>query len=353
MAFDEAGNGLLHMVEFSSAFQQAGLAQSLSKGLIEAIGRRFSATERANPVIDGGSVVKIVCYRELLDLVKRELEQVLEMQKRKQTMDRYREPSPMEMPEYEDSSDPIRERTRAPQRKLPDDNFRDPFFQKGKATKKSEGAARGVRSAWRGGKGHAPSVIPGSVEKKKALPKYLRKVESRIGGELQARRVIQAEARKYRMECAKETVAGRRLDRYEATGAFDDAAAATPKEMSKGLLAREIADMYSDVADDVLQGNYEKAADGFAGNSALFGEVKGEGGEEKEEKEEGMQFKSSKAAYNTEWVGEFDLTKKSTVKDKDVMRGAGGEDVTQAIVEAKGREGSGEEGGEGEGNAKE
>ena len=119
------------------------------------------------------------------------------------------------------------------------------------------------------------------VEKKKALPKYLRKVESRIGGELQARRVIQAEARKYRMECAKETVAGRRLDRYEATGAFDDAAAATPKEMSKGLLAREIADMYSDVADDVLQGNYEKAADGFAGNSALFGEVKGEGGEEK------------------------------------------------------------------------
>jgi hypothetical protein len=156
------------------------------------------------------------------------------------------------------------------------------------------------------------------------------------------------------MELAKETVAGRRLDRYEATGGFDADAAgkADNRELSKGLLAREIADMYANVADKVVEGDNE----GAAGMMETAGDYLGEGKtstellEEDEGGEDDARFKSSKGEYNTQWVGEFDM-KGSKVKDRDVLLGEGGRDVTKEVMEAKAKEAQGEGGGEGEGGA--
>ena len=173
------------------------------------------------------------------------------------------------------------------------------------------------RSAWRGPKGNAPNLFrenDGGGPEKRVLPKYLRGVSSKIATDLSSLRRFRRRAEETRMSAARETVAKRRMDRYEVTGetrtggegdVFDDA----------GIMAREIAGKYAEVVEGIVSGS-----GGIENLTQYFGDVVDSGGEEerknrKEEEERDARMKeeaatNAKETYTTRaWVGEFDFSK--------------------------------------------
>ena len=340
LAWDESGCGSVTLDDFSRGLQQSGVGNELSKGLIEAIGRRYAGAR--NMVVYGGLLAKVKEAADELEDKERRARVVDGMRRRDDPYETGFGAGggvPGSMKEIAEGA-ALRLRERGGRQ--PDDNFGDPFFSKGKTTKGRK-TRPPTKPAWRGTKGHAPSTIPKPEVKVRPLPKYLRNVESRIKSDLDAARERRSKANKSRIAAAKEAVAKRRLDRHMADGLDDgdDLGAVLGEE----LLAREIADMYVGVVDDIMEGQ---------GGGALgepFEDVRGSDDDDEDGPPPAGSYVVKKGELSG-WVGDFDFGKgskasKKKVKDKDVMKGEGGEDLTARIVEEKGKEGEKEAGGEG------
>jgi hypothetical protein len=256
------------------------------------------------------------------------------------------------------------------------DHFNDPFFTSGKQSSSKFTTRKPSKSAWRGVTGHAPtltkksgpnSLLPSNLplgSKNRPLPKYLQGVGSRIKTDLDSLREFRSRAQKSRKDVALETVARRRLERFEETGVFDKESLSihpnknykggkgTASVLSEGLLAREIADMYAEVADDVLEGKNDGGQ-----FSAYYGEKVEEGNdinldyvnfeEEEIEEDQGMgatKSKNEKSRHFGAWAGEFDMSKSKgkIVDEKAVFEGGG----HIADLKAKEREDGGKGGGD-------
>ncbi|GMH94283.1 hypothetical protein TrVE_jg1286 [Triparma verrucosa] len=327
LAWDESGCGSVTLEDFAKALQQSGVGNELSKGLIEAIGRRY-AGERSM-VVYGTFLAKIKETVDELEEKERRLKVADSMRRR----DDEREDEIGGVTSMREMADHAARRLKERGGGVRDQNFGDPFFSKGK-TSKGRKTRPPSKPAWRANKGHAPSTIPKPEVKTRALPKYLRNVESRIKGDLEAVRDRRVRAKASRLEAAKEVVAKRRLDKHMQDG-LDDGDDVGAK-LGEELLAREIADMYVGVVDDVLEGQGDRVM------GEVFGDVDSDEGDGDEDDGSGAGTYVAKAAGGelSGWVGDFDFSKggkgaKKKVKSGEEFKGDGGEDLTGKIAEVK------------------
>ncbi|GMH55260.1 hypothetical protein TL16_g01862 [Triparma laevis f. inornata] len=344
LAWDESSCGSVTLEDFAKALQQSGVGNELSKGLIEAIGRRY-AGERSM-VVYGGFLSKIKEACDELEEKERRLKVADSMRRR----DDEREAEAGGVSSMREMADHAARRLKE-RGAARDQNFGDPFFAKGK-TSGSKRTKKPTKPAWRANKGHAPSTIPKPEVKmsSRVLPKYLRNVESRIKGDLESVRDRRVRAKASRIDAAKEVVARRRLDKHMADGldGGDDLGA----KLGEELLAREIADMYVGVVDDVLEGQGGQAL------GEVFGDVDEDSDEDSDEdgaragtyivkaREEGGKGELSG------WIGDFDFSKGGKGKGKEVkggeeFKGESGKDLTGEIMELKEKEKEVEGGGDG------
>lgn len=301
-AFDESDAGELTPSDFRSAMQQCGVGSELSKGVVEGIGRRWVGRKGVN-------------YPGLLEDIGNEVEKREKITKRKAVLKSLEEEKGVVgiMRDWEEEAE----------NKIVGGQF-DIFVPKkqdakpyvttrGKVASGKFGKDRTRKEAWRGNRGYAPSKI--QVTKERAIPKYLRGVESKIKKEIIERRQRGAKLNAVKLELAKEVVAERRLKRYEEEGKLG--LGGMGGGMGKPALAQEIAEIYGNVVDDVVQ--------------ERVGGQRKEYWDEPDSEEEGdidvaegdTIVKQKGTVIGRGWVGEFDMGQlsKAKVKDKEVMGG--------------------------------
>ena len=341
MAFDDSGNGVLTPTDFVAAFQQAGIGGGLlSRTVIDAIGRRFNAARKmGNPVGEemekGGAGVKLIVYKELLKLLKTALEKILydeseegqlEKEEREKSEDLIRKKAWDDELTIKQQAEVASRRRKVGERK--DDNFNDPFFTKGKPIARTNISSK---SAWRGVKGNVPTLNVNngksqqlSNDKKRTLPKYLRNVSSKIKSDLETVRDYRTRATTARMEVAKEVVAGRRLERFNVTGKFDDGeflsdAVKGDEKLGLGVMAREIADLYSGVTDGITAG-----AERGSGENLSSQYYSSRLGEDEDEEDEVNYILPASLIGKTDrehfsgWEGDFVMSKDKKISKDDM-----------------------------------
>lgn len=350
--------------------------------MVEAIGRRFEGERvrggimrplKAQQNLNSNS--KIVVYSEFLKMVRTELSVLEEGERRREAQAAREGRETLRETEQEMS---FRERAARRARTRNDnneDNFADPFWTDGRKVerrpraktknKTNHAQPTPMKSAWRGPKGHAPSVLPSNNSSSSSsssypLPMYLRGVSSKIKGELDTLRRYRSKAEEARKGVAREVVAKRRYERE-----YNSEDKAIKKELNdgridmevEGMLAREIAGMYSEVVDGIVG-----SGSGNGGSSKLgeyFGDVVEDSGsiaqnrkeeDEKLEKIVRVSVDEGKESYSTRsWVGEFDFSSDPTqgkekggreesrkISEEEVFKLESGEDVR--VVDARNKQ---------------